>query len=246
MEYRLLIVDDEIPAVQGILDLRDWRELGVTKIDTAYSMGEAMEQFSSHPVDVLLTDIEMPGGTGLELIAWVKEHDFPCVSIILSSFPNFEFAQRAITLGVFEYLLKPVDDEKLEDVICRAMLKKKEEKKRQEQGQQEEQKEEDPLITSVKAYIYDHISEEILRDDIADYVNLSPAYLSTFFKRETGGTISDFIKNERIHFAKKLLRKTNLTISTIAQNVGYDSLAYFSSIFRSTVGCTPREYRNKS
>ncbi|MCI7812239.1 MAG: helix-turn-helix domain-containing protein [Lachnospiraceae bacterium] len=241
MGYRLLIVDDEIPAVQGVLDLRDWREVGITEIDTAYSMREAIEKLETHPADILLTDIEMPGGTGLDLISWVKNHAYPCVSVILSSYPNFEFAQRAITLGVFEYLLKPIDDEKLENVLCSAILKKKQQN--QESKEKEEKKKEDPLITSVKKYIYDHISEEILRDDIADYVNLSPAYLSTFFKRETGGTISDFIKNERIHFAKKLLRKTNLTISTIAQNVGYDSLAYFSSVFRSIVGCTPREYR---
>ena len=131
-----------------------------------------------------------------------------------------------------------MEDEKLEDVLRRAAVWSLGQK-------QEEEREEEPLIGEVKAYIYNHISEEILRDDIAGYVNLSPAYLSTFFKRETGNTLSDFIKMERIQFAKNLLRKTNLSISAIAQNTGYDSLAYFSSVFRSVVGCTPREYRSR-
>lgn len=232
-------MDDEIPAVQGLMDLMDFKKIGITKIEAAYSMEEAIRQFETDSVNLLLTDIEMPGGSGLDLIAWVKEHVPSCVTIILSSFPNFAFAQRAITLGVFEYLLKPVDDEKLEEVLCRAVVWYR------EYGQEQEEKAEDPLIATVKDYIYDHISEEISRDEIAEYVNLSPAYLSTFFKRETGGTLTDFIKTERIHFAKKLLRQTNLSISSIAQNVGYDSLAYFSSIFRSVTGCTPREYRSK-
>lgn len=239
MECRLLIVDDEIPAVQGLLDVMNWTQIGITQIDAAYSMEEAVERFEEGAIDVLLTDIQMPDGTGLDLIAWVKEHFPACVTVILSGFPNFQFAQRAITLGVFEYLLKPVEDEKLEEVLHRAVLQKEKQK-------EEEERTEDPLIANVKAYIYEHISQEILRDEIADYVSLSPAYLSTFFKRETGGTISDFIKKERMQFAKKLLRQTNLTVSTIAQNVGYDSLAYFSSVFRSVVGCTPREYRSRS
>ena len=238
MGCRLLIVDDEITAVQGILDITDFKQIGIMEIETAYSMTEAVKKIKTTQIDLLLTDIEMPGGTGLDLIAWVKKEVPCCVCVILSSFPDFRFAQRAITLGVFEYLLKPVEDEKLEDVLRRAAVWSLGQK-------QEEEREEEPLIGEVKAYIYNHISEEILRDDIAGYVNLSPAYLSTFFKRETGNTLSDFIKMERIQFAKNLLRKTNLSISAIAQNTGYDSLAYFSSVFRSVVGCTPREYRSR-
>ena len=92
-------------------------------------------------------------------------------------------------------------------------------------------------------YIFEHISQEISRDDIAASVNLSPQYLSTVFKRETNCTLSDYIRNERINFAKRLLKQTNLPISVISENVGYDSLSYFSSVFRQIVGCTPREYR---
>lgn len=240
MGCRILIVDDEISTVQGVTDMLSESEIGITQIDTAYSMKEAMEKFQKHTADLLLTDIEMSDGSGLELIAWVQKQSIMCVSVILSGFPNFEFAQKAITLGVFEYLLKPVDDEKLIDTLSRAVKQKK------EQEEEKEDKVEDPLIAKVKSYVYDHISEDISREDLSKYVNLSPTYLSTFFKRETGGTISDFIKEERIQFAKRLIRQTNLTISTIAQNVGYDSLAYFSSVFRSVEGCTPREYRNRS
>lgn len=238
----ILIVDDELPAVQGILQIMDWKQLGIENAYVAYSLREAMEQFSQHYIELLLTDIEMQGGTGFDLIRWCNARNMRYVSIILSGFPNFHYAQRAITLGVFEYLLKPVNNSMLEGTLQRAIqhLRQQSEAPAQHPGSSTES-----LIEQVQFYIFDHISQEISRDEIASYVNLSPQYLSTVFKRETNCTLSDYIRNERISFAKRLLKQTNLPISMISENVGYDSLSYFSSVFRQIVGCSPREYRRR-
>ncbi|MDO4546804.1 MAG: AraC family transcriptional regulator [Clostridia bacterium] len=238
----ILIVDDEIPAVQGILQIIDWKRLKIKNTYTAYSMREAMEIFSNNAIELLLTDIEMSGGTGFDLIRWCNSRDANYVSIILSGFPNFHYAQRAITLGVFEYLLKPVENSALEAALVRGIghLKKhgKTQHKREFSGAES-------LVEQVQFYIFEHISQEITRNDIANSVNLSPEYLSTYFKRETGVTLTDYIRNERIAFARRLLKQTNLPVSIISENVGYDSLSYFSSVFRQIVGCTPREYRKQ-
>lgn len=235
---KLLIVDDEAPAVMGICSAVNWKKLSMDPPYTAYSMTEAMGILKSQPIDLLLSDIEMPGGSGFDLIQWNNSLPSPALCIILSSYPNFHFAQRAITLGVFEYLLKPVENEQLEQTLRRAAAAKS-------KRQPAETVPQDPLIASLKHYVYDHISGEISRNELAEHVGLSPSYLSTYFSRETGSTISDFIRQERIHFAMRLLKQTNLPVSVIGQNVGYDSLSYFSSVFRSIAGCTPREYRKK-
>lgn len=235
----ILIVDDEIPAVQGILKIVDWKRIGIDNTFVAYSVDEAIEQFSTHSIELLLTDIEMRGGTGFDLLQWTNARDIQYVSVILSSFPNFQYAQRAITLGVFEYLLKPVEDSQLESTLLRAMNRVQEMRVMPNADQPSE----NPLIERAKHYIYDHISQEISRNDIASHVGLSPEYLSTFFRKETGKTLVDYIKSERISFAKRLLKQTNLPVSMISDNVGFDSLSYFSSVFRQLVGCTPREYR---
>lgn len=236
----ILIVDDELPAVQGILQIMDWKQLSIENVYVAYSLREAMEQFSCHNIELLLTDIEMQGGSGFDLIRWCNARCERYISIILSGFPNFHYAQRAITLGVFEYLLKPVNNSVLENTLQRAInrLSLKNSSMPRRVGPATES-----LIEQVQFYIFEHISQEISRDDIAASVNLSPQYLSTVFKRETNCTLSDYIRNERINFAKRLLKQTNLPISVISENVGYDSLSYFSSVFRQIVGCTPREYR---
>ncbi len=236
----ILIVDDEIPAVQGILRVVDWKALGIERTCTAYSMDEAIERFQQHNIDLLLTDIEMRGGTGFELIQWANARAMRYVSLILSSFPNFQYAQRAIRLGVFEYLLKPVEDSQLEQALRRAIAQlQRAATSPATQGQPST----NPLIERAKTYIYDHIAQEITRNDIASFVGLAPEYLSTVFKRETGNTLSDYIKTERIQFATRLLRQTNLPISIISENVGYESVSYFSSVFHQLTGCTPREYR---
>ena len=238
----ILIVDDELPAVQGILQIMDWKRLGIENAYVAYSLREAMEQFSQHYIELLLTDIEMQGGTGFDLIRWCNARNMRYVSIILSGFPNFHYAQRAITMGVFEYLLKPVNNSMLEGTLQRAVARLRQQN---EVPVQRPDTDAESLIEQVQFYIFDHISQEISRDEIAAYVNLSPKYLSTIFKRETSCTLSDYIRNERIAFAKRLLKQTNLPISMISENVGYDSLSYFSTVFRQVAGCSPREYRRR-
>lgn len=235
----LLIVDDEMPAVQGILNIVHWDALPFEHVYTAYSVREATQQLMEHGIDVLLTDIEMQDGTGFDLMRWCAAHNPACVSIILSGFPNFSYAQRAISLGVFEYLLKPVESAVLEATLRRAsgQINRRDEEMQNSSS--------DAVIKQVQAYIIEHIGEEISRDDLADHIGFSPQYLSTTFKRETGLTLSDYIREERVAFAKRLLGQTNLPISVIAQNVGYESFSYFSSIFRQSAGCTPREYRKK-
>lgn len=235
---KILIVDDEAPAVMGVCSMINWKRLSIDPPLTAYSMEGAMKILKDQPVDLLISDIEMPGGSGFDLIQWNNSLPLPALCIILSSYPNFHFAQKAITLGVFEYLLKPVEESQLEQTLRRAVSARSHRK-----SSEAEAAPQDPLIDRLKQYVYDHISGEITRGELADHVGLSPSYLSTFFSRETGSTISDFIRQERVHFAMRLLRQTNLPVSVIGQNVGYDSLSYFSSVFRAIAGCTPREYR---
>lgn len=189
----ILIVDDELPAVQGILQIMDWKRLGIENAYVAYSLREAMEQFSQHYIELLLTDIEMQGGTGFDLIRWCNARNMRYVSIILSGFPNFHYAQRAITLGVFEYLLKPVNNSMLEGTLQRAVARLRQQN---EVPVQRPDTDAESLIEQVQFYIFDHISQEISRDEIAAYVNLSPKYLSTIFKRETSCTLSDYIRND--------------------------------------------------
>lgn len=101
------------------------------------------------------------------------------------------------------------------------------------------------MIERIKLYVEEHLSREITRKEIAEFAGFNQEYLSTLFKKETGDTLSEYIQKKRLSVAKKLLRQTNLPISLISQDCGYETLSYFSNVFRQKVGLSPREYRKQ-
>jgi two-component system response regulator YesN len=117
----LLVVDDEKYAVQGISRGIDWSDTPITKIYEAYSVKEALEIMKQMQIHILVTDIEMPNGSGMDLQETVLR-DYPnVVTIFLTAHANFSYAQRAIQLGGFDYALKPVDHADLKAKISEAV-----------------------------------------------------------------------------------------------------------------------------
>jgi two-component system response regulator YesN len=121
----ILIVDDEYYIVQGIAQNTNWQRLGIDNIFTAYSMKQAQEILNQHQIDILLTDIEMPKGSGLDLITWVNAHTNCPVKLLLTGHQNFSYAQKAIVLECFQYIVKPVQTVDLEAVLMDAVSKVK-------------------------------------------------------------------------------------------------------------------------
>jgi Response regulator containing CheY-like receiver domain and AraC-type DNA-binding domain len=121
--YQVLIVDDEVHAVRGLQTGVDWNKLNIATIQTAHSMKQAQEIFQREPIDLMICDIEMPQGSGIDLAEWVRT-TYPRVeTVFLTCHSDFSYAKRAIQLDSFEYLLKPVDYDELADVIGRALAK---------------------------------------------------------------------------------------------------------------------------
>ena len=238
----LLIVDDNVPMVRGIEKSINWEKIFVRRTFVSFSMAQAMEFLKKESIHLLLCDIEMPNGSGLDLIEWINEQKICCVPIILSSFADFHYAKKAISLGVSEYLLKPVENAELERAILKAEelfpVKKA-------QMEQKPVKVNSEAIEKTKQYIEEHLSEEISRKELAEFAGFNQEYLSTLFKKETGDTLSEYIQKKRLSVAQRLLTQTNLPISLISQNCGYETLSYFSSAFRQKVGVSPREYRKR-
>lgn len=101
------------------------------------------------------------------------------------------------------------------------------------------------VITHVKQYIQDNYNRDITLDSAADYVYLSPAYLSRFFKEQTGENFCDYVIQIRLENAVKLLNDGRYKVYEISQMVGYNSIKYFYRLFKKYYGCTPNEYRQK-
>lgn len=98
-------------------------------------------------------------------------------------------------------------------------------------------------IREALEYIEQHYMEMIRLEDIADTVNLNPAYFSTVFKKETGENFLDYVHLYRVNIAKDMLRNNNHSVIDIAMSVGYNDAKYFSKVFKKYVGIKPTDYR---
>lgn len=117
----LLIVDDEYYSVDGIARKIEAADLGFAEVFRAYSLAQAQEILSAQAVEVLLTDIEMPKGSGLELVSWVRAQHMPVVCVFLTAFADFGYANAALKLQSLDYLLKPVEEGQLMTCMRHAM-----------------------------------------------------------------------------------------------------------------------------
>lgn len=98
-------------------------------------------------------------------------------------------------------------------------------------------------IGKVKAFVQDHLHEEISVSDVATLVNMSESYFSHLFKKETGSSFVDFVNAARIEKAKELLLQTSLRVYEIAPMVGVENPNYFSVLFKKITGKSPGDYR---
>ncbi|SFL46122.1 response regulator [Salibacterium qingdaonense] len=115
--YEVMVVDDETFILEGITSMVNWEKCGTREPVKAFNGQMAYDLIQKNPPDIVLTDIKMPGLNGIELIE--KVHDtFPAVRfIVLSGYDEFEFAKTAMKCGVKHYLLKPSNEEKIEEAV---------------------------------------------------------------------------------------------------------------------------------
>ncbi len=92
-------------------------------------------------------------------------------------------------------------------------------------------------------YIYEHLHTRITINDLSEYVNLNPSYLSRLFKKETGTTVSAYIQNKKIETAQNMLVYSDYTLSQISSILAFPSQSYFTEIFHKRTGMTPTKYR---
>ncbi|MDO4633368.1 MAG: response regulator [Eubacteriales bacterium] len=111
--YKVVIADDEERICKLIEALVDWASLGLEVAATAHNGVEALDLIRRHKPEILITDIRMPGCSGLELIRTAKELLPNLEIIIISGYAHFEYAQQAIQYSVGDYLLKPVSRQEL-------------------------------------------------------------------------------------------------------------------------------------
>ncbi len=403
---RALLIDDQEDVVYGLKQGIHWSGLGFSDVECVCSTDSARDILLRHTVDLIISDIEMPKESGLQLMEWVRRQGNKVPCIFLTAYPEFRYAQEAVRLGGFDYLLQPVDYHELEKVIQKAMERTADDQgmiNHQAQveklwfdvmmgitpsndaafmqhlvrsgssdrhyfslchihiirrrytidelsqhdfstnfkswlceymgsskaeiittipshyfaitssnepeslsltrsrwskayaiaeaercgiacyigescrlnqiektamalldldksntsgtcgvftlsGSQENPaqcggNEDDGIIRQVQDRISETLHQSITREELAQAVHISPQYLSRLFKKHIGKPLQEYIQDERIFKAKKMLQFNCSAISAIAEECGFSSATYFSYVFKQHTGMTPAEYR---
>lgn len=112
---------------------------------------------------------------------------------------------------------------------------------------QKEQKEktEKRITDQVIDYIREHYTEDINRNTLSERFHFSPEYIGKMFRKDIGTSLNDYINSLRVEKAKHLLENTNTKVIDIALEVGFDTLPYFSSVFKKYTGLSPAEFRKR-
>ena len=121
--YSLLVVDDEKDVAKSIAYDINWEELDITEVQCVYNGLEALEYMNKRRVDVVLTDIRMPGMDGIRLAEKIADRWKYVKMIFMTGYEEFEYARQALRYGVTEYLLKPAANEELFDAVKKGLDK---------------------------------------------------------------------------------------------------------------------------
>lgn len=118
--YKIVVADDNYLTIQALQATVPWKEWGFELVGCARNGADAMSQISLYHPDIAILDINMPGMSGLEVAKQLLERKENIIFIFLTAYDEFSYAQTALKIGAFDYLLKPLDNENLKAVLKRA------------------------------------------------------------------------------------------------------------------------------
>lgn len=271
--YKVVIIDDEPIIAEGLSRSISWDKWQCEVVGTASSGEEGMELIESVKPDILFSDICMPGIDGLTMIAAIKSQHPHMEITILTGFRDFDYAQRAIRLGVTRFLLKPSKMDELEEAVekmtdnltaANILPNREEEPKVPEVPVVLEIPEFEPdeevfldegedgldnpagsfIVYNALHYMEVNYKSKLKLADVAEKCYVSQWHLSKLLNRYKGQSFSDILNNIRIEKAKEMLRDPMLRIGDVAENVGFMDMAHFSRVFKKQVGISANEYRN--
>lgn len=130
-----LIVDDDMATVEVVRNAVHWKQLGVENVSKAYNIEQAKRILLNEPINLVISDVEMPMGSGLDLLRWFREQKMDGEFLLLTCHEDFSYAFEALHNRAAEYLLKPFDVDVMEVALRRIIIRIKEQQALKKNGE---------------------------------------------------------------------------------------------------------------
>jgi len=244
---RAIVVDDEPAALERYAAYVGDYGKGFTVAAACRSAADAFAAALREKPDLLFADIRMPGEDGLSLLRRLRESGWTGLAVVISGYDDFAYAQAAIRLGAFDFILKPVFPEDMRAVLDRTFERLRPRRTRSSPADPRAGGEELPApVRKVIAFIESRYDARFTLDEAARAAGVSTTWISSTFKRIYGCSPMEYARRYRTEKAAELLTGTDLPIKAIAEALAFPDLPTFSKLFRKISGVSPGAYRRTS
>lgn len=243
--YSVVMIEDEMWTLRGLLEIFPWVKYDMVVLKTFIDAQDALSFIIQNQPDVVITDIEMPGLTGIELIRKLCERNVKSKIVVLSAHSDFVFAQELIRLGLFEYALKPLSRENADTILKRLKVALDQGVSVVTEMDLNENISNNSRFNKVVCYVNEHYAEKLTLNDLCRIYKISPDYCNRLFRSYYGESFSGYLKKTRLQKACSLLRQ-DLSIAEVATATGYSDYYYFIKVFKKQYGITPYQYKNNN
>lgn len=241
MPLKLLIADDEDTIRKGVAKYIKLHTDRFQKIYEAENGQQAIEVILKYRPDIMLLDVQMPLKSGIEVMQEAEKAGVMPLTIILSGYDEFKYAQQALRYGAKEYLLKPLRASEILGTLNRIADTEFGTEKKAEISEGEP--ETNRFVRAAQDYIGEHYAENLSLTEVAEKVGISGGYLSTMFTQNLKCGFVDYLNQVRIERACTYMEQNYLKTYEVAYKVGFKDEKYFSKVFKKVKGMSPKAYR---
>jgi len=237
---KLLIADDEDTIRNGMAKYIQLHTDLFDKIYLADNGQIAIETIFRHEPELMLLDVQMPVKNGIDVMQETQRAGIMPITIILSGYDEFKYAQQALNYGARGYLLKPSrssDILKLLKDTANDILGIRENKNLPEKTGK------NGFVDIASNYIREYYYKDLTLNEVAERVGITAGYLSTLFSQQKDCSFIDYLNEVRIEHACTYLQQNYFKTYEIAFKVGYRDDKYFSKVFKKVTGMSPSEYK---
>ncbi|MBO5373568.1 MAG: response regulator [Lachnospiraceae bacterium] len=243
---KVLFVDDEDIIRESIqADFARMDHPWEYEVFTAGSVAEAEKFYELQKPQIVITDIQMPGGSGLILVEKIRQKNENCGILVLSAYDDYSYVRNAFTMGADDYILKPISFSELQNHVLKLAQKAQNQMQETEILEKAEEKQ-IFTIEDVLEYIKSHAAEKLSAAEMAKKMAVSYGSFGKIFKNHTNMSFSGYVLWYRMELAKEYLANPAIKIKQAASKVGYkENPQHFSRDFTRQTGLSPKEYRRQ-